>query len=130
MDVPGDIVFLSEAAFFVNWYQDTNGAWRITNRKGEQVKDAWSKANGMWTFTKTDGNKVKNEWLLITVAGGNASYFYFDSNGNMVISWQQVGGKWMYLNNESGSFLGACLRGPGRTPDGYEIDAAGAWTGR
>ncbi|MBQ0146747.1 MAG: CotH kinase family protein [Lachnospiraceae bacterium] len=94
------------------------------------VSGVWSKANGMWTFTKADGNKAKNELVLITVAGGNASYFYFDSNGNMVTGWQQVGGKWMYFNNESGPLLGACLRGPGRTPDGYEIDAAGAWTGR
>lgn len=94
------------------------------------VPGTWSRANGMWTFTKADGNKAKNEWVLITVAGGNASYFYFDSNANMVTGWQQVGGKWMYFNNESGSLLGACLRGPGRTPDGYEIDAAGAWTGR
>ena len=94
------------------------------------VPGIWNKENGMWAFTKTDGNKAKNEWALITVAGGNASYFYFDSNGNMVTGWQQVGEKWMYFNNESGSLLGACLVGPGRTPDGYEIDASGAWTGR
>ena len=93
------------------------------------VQGTWNKVNGMWTFTKADGNKAKNEWVLITVAGGNASYFYFDSNGNMVTGWQRVDGKWFYFNNESGSLLGACLRGPGKTPDGYEIDATGAWTG-
>ena len=48
----------------------------------------------------------------------------------MLTGWQFISGKWYYLNPSKDGTLGACLIGPGKTPDGYEIDAGGAWTGR
>ena len=57
-------------------------------------------------------------------------WFRFDAQGRMLTGWQFIDGKWYYLNPVSDGTLGACLIGPGITPDGYEIDETGAWTGR
>lgn len=53
-----------------------------------------------------------------------------DSSGNVLTGWQYINGKWYYLNpNKDGTLKGLNI-GTSVTPDGYEIDAIGAWTGR
>ena len=97
-----------------------NGAWKLD-------------ANGIWSYTSTE--TFRNTWGYIAnpyahEGQNQADWFYFDQYGHMLTGWQFINGKWYYLNPTKDGTLGACLLGPGKTPDGWEIDASGAWTGR
>ena len=59
--------------------------------------------------------------------GQSSHWCYLDPYDNRLIGWKLINGKWYYLDPTNN---GACLIGPGMTPDGYEIDASGAWIGR
>ena len=69
-----------------------------------------------WTFKKTDGSYSTNEWERI-----NGSWYYFGGAGYMVTGWKLVGGKYYYFD-VSGAMLANTT-----TPDGYKVDASGAW---
>ena len=107
----------------------------FTGTWGNPVKNgAWKQdANGIWSYTSTE--TFRNTWGYIenpyAGAGQNkADWFYFDQYGHMLTGWQFINGKWYYLNPTKDGTLGACFIGPGKTPDGWEVDASGAWTGR
>ena len=106
------------------------GTWNNPVSNGTWTQDA----AGNWHYTTTQ--MFRNTWGYIVnpyaKEGQNkADWFWFDPNGNMLSGWQLINGKWYYLNPAVGSgVFGACLIGPGMTPDGYEIDASGAWTGK
>ena len=89
-----------------SWSQNQNGVWHYSATNA--FRDAW----GYIVNPSLQPNSNNNEW------------YYLDPNGNM------INGKWYYLNPNKDGSLGACLIGPGTTPDGYEIDASGAWIGR
>ena len=48
-------------------------------------------------------------------------WYYNDDTGVPVVGWRQIDGKWYYLNSS-----GEMLRNT-TTPDGYRVDANGAW---
>ena len=107
------------------------GTWNNPVSNGRWTLDA----NGVWHYTTNAS--FCNTWGYIvnpyaTSGHNSADWFYFDAYGNMLTGWQLIGGKWYYLNpfqNGTGT-LGACLIGPGKTPDGLTIDENGAWIGR
>ena len=91
------------------------------------VSGTWNTtASKNWTFIKPDGKPAKNEWVPVLASNGKVSLFRFDKDGIMMTGWQQIEGKWYFLNNEDGSMLGACLLN-GTTPDGYKVGPDGAW---
>lgn len=90
-----------------NWKQDKDGAWTYTTNA--TFRNTW----GYIQYTDRDG-KVQTGW------------FYFDANGKMLTGWQQLGGKWYYLDPRQGGSYGMCLLNT-TTPDGYKVDANGAW---
>ena len=109
------------------------GTWNNPVKNGAWKQDA----NGIWSYTTTQ--VFRNTWGYIenpyAGAGQNkADWFYFDQYGHMLTGWQWILWKGelkcFYLNPTKDGTLGACLLGPGKTPDGYEIDASGAWTGK
>ena len=105
------------------------GTWNNPVTNGTWIQDA----NGVWHYGTTQ--QFRNTWAYIynpyAGEGQNKNdWFWFDANGNMLTGWQFINGKWYYLNPTMDGTLGACLLGPGKTPDGWEIDASGAWTGR
>lgn len=111
----------SEPLFTGNWGNPVkNGAWK-------------QDANGLWSYITAE--VFRNTWGYIEnpfakEGQHKADWFYFDQYGHMLTGWQLINGKWYYLNPTKDGTLGACFIGPGRTPDGWEIDETGAWTGR
>ena len=100
-----------------------------------------------------DGTYPRNGWVFLPDSGGiSEGRFYFDTNGYLKTGWllDPSDGTWYYLDPENGSILtdwheingkwycfswGAYGKKFGvmycdeRTPDGYTVDASGAWTG-
>ena len=106
-----------------------------TEVKGTGVSGAWNynAATGTWSFA--DATKVyKAQWALVQNPYSNnaAQWYYFDAAGNMLTGWVWITGadgitRCYYLNPVSNGSLGACYLN-GTTPDGYTVDANGAWT--
>ena len=114
-----------------SWSQDATG-WKAQKSNGSYANGEWCQfawngktnwyhfntqgyADGGW-FTDTDGQK----YYLYNTHDGNFGYMY--------TGWNQIDGLWYYFNTiavNNGS-LGSLVTN-GTTPDGYKVDAAGAW---
>jgi len=58
--------------------------------------------------------------------GNQTFWYYFDLSGRMLTGWQQINGKWYFLEPQKGQNQGHLFT-DGITPDGYRVDANGAW---
>ena len=88
------------------------------------VRNGWVQAPGSWKYV-VNGYYVTNNWVL-----DNGRWYYLNGNGDMLTGWQWINHKCYYLNpiqGLGGYPQGACWMG-GVTPDGYTVDATGAWT--
>jgi len=50
-------------------------------------------------------------------------WYYLDPSGAMATGWRLVNGAWYYL------YADGHMAANERTPDGYQVDASGAWIG-
>lgn len=96
----------------------------------------WEKAGDKWRLYAAGERYAANQW-----AYSNKHWYLFDSNTYMLTGWQLVDGKWYYLNGDGSMATGwvfldnkwYCLAQNGEmyastyTPDGYYVDATGAW---
>lgn len=111
------------------WILDNTGWW-FKRKDGSYPAACWQQLtyNGIsewyhfdekgymqtgW-FTDTDGNR----YYLHAVGDG--------TRGRMYTGWNQVDGIWYYFNPVSDGTRGALFVSRG-TPDGYRVDASGAW---
>ena len=78
---------------------------------------SWIQSNGRWWYKHSDGSYTTNGWMEKI----NGTWYYFDSQGWMKTGWFKENGKWYYLASS-----GKMLRNT-YTPDGYYVDASGAW---
>lgn len=67
-------------------------------------------------FTYADGSPAASKWELIM-----SKWYYFNDQGYAVTGWNEIGGIWYYFY-EDGSMAADV-----ETPDGYKVDASGAW---
>lgn len=65
-------------------------------------------------YLDTDGNW----YFLHNVSDG--------TQGHMYTGWHQIEGKWYYFRENAGGPVGSLVVN-GTTPDGYTVDASGAW---
>lgn len=120
-----------------------NGTWTY-----DAATDKWTLNNHMY----------KNRWVYVfngyaSAAQGKYDWFYFDKDGNMLTGWftdsngqtfylhntsdgtrgametgwAKIDGKWYYFHETSDGTKGHLLKAT-KTPDGYTVNADGAWT--
>ena len=106
-----------------------NASGAVSNQEG------WAQSGGRWRYCLADGSFVKNQFKTI-----EGATYWFDASGWMVTGWRQISGKWYcfdgsgamrrnawegnYYLGSDGAMLVSC-----KTPDGYYVDASGAWVG-
>ena len=91
------------------WYQFSNTSY---------AKSTWLNLSNVWYYMDGSGY-MKTGWLY---EGG--SWYYLDqTNGNMLVGWVKVNGTWYFLNPARGGRMDANTY----TPDGYYVDASGAY---
>ena len=116
-------------------YRDATGTWRL---------------NGWW-FCYDDGTFPHDEWVYLTW-NGRSDWYYFDvdgwmedgwlyrnnnwyylhtqydnTRGHMYTGWHEIDGKWYYFNTASDKGTLGVMLANTTTPDGYQVDANGAW---
>lgn len=118
----------------VNYYFEVtaiakNGDQRDYLKDGGPVSSLASASNnpghtdGVWgdyqqgrRYTKADGTIPANCWELIL-----GKWYYFNAEGYALTGWNEIGGKWYYMYEDGAMAAGTS------TPDGYVVDASGAW---
>ena len=130
-------------------YDSKNGNWYYMNTNegpdiGQMVR-GWVKdpKTNKWYYMNDNTGILVTGWHLDKQDG---RWYYLNSNGEMVTGWQNIGGKWYYFNtntpektyewdaaafkwnylNNSARPYGSMYAGE-KTPDGYSVDANGAW---
>ena len=103
------------------WYQNKDGSypaacWQLLTYNGTSEWYHFDEKGYMQTgwFTDTDGNR----YYLHAVSDG--------TRGRMYTGWNLIEGVWYYFNPTSDGTKGALFMNR-QTPDGYRVDASGAW---
>ena len=128
---------------------DSNGgSSSITTNNG-----TWMMDNVGWWFKKSDGSYPKDAWYEC-IWNGTSNWYHFNSNGYadggwltdkdgqkyylhdlhdgkygyMYTGWNQINGQWYYFNTQKldNASTGSLVVN-GKTADGYNVDANGAW---
>ena len=98
-----------------DWVKD-KGTWYFMNDKGVMFNQTWLYQGGNWYAFKSSGAMIASDWLY-----DNGSWYYLKDSGSMATGWVKDSGSWYYLAS-SGKMLHNTY-----TPDGYYVDASGAW---
>ena len=103
------------------WYQNKDGSypaacWQLLTYNGTSEWYHFDEKGYMQTgwFTDTDGNR----YYLHVVSDG--------TRGRMYTGWNLIDGVWYYFNPTSDGTKGALFMNR-QMPDGYRVDASGAW---
>ena len=111
------------------------GSWYAFKSSGAMISADWLYDNGSWYYLKDSGSMATGwlndggTWYYLKDSGSMAtgwvkdkgSWYYLKDSGAMATGWIKDNGKWYYLAS-SGNMLSNT-----RTPDGYYVDASGAW---
>ena len=111
------------------WIQDAAGWW-YKNQDGTYPKSCWQQLSYNGT----------NEWYHFDEKGYMQTGWFKDADGNiyylhavgdgtrgrMLTGWNLIDGTWYYFNTVSDGTRGALFINR-ETPDGYRVDAKGAW---
>ena len=110
---------LSANTLGAGWTQDEN-KWQYFQTNGVKTVSSWLKTEDQkWYYLDDQGN-MKTGWHL----DADGRWYYLNADGSMATGWVLVNEKWYYLSLTSGELLVNTV-----TPDGYRVDANGAWTG-
>lgn len=102
------------------WRQNED-QWRYILEDGREQRNSWLKADdGKWYHFDENGI-MRTGWYQ----DADQKWYYLASDGSMASGWKEINGKWYYLDKQSGEALVN-----GFTPDGYYVNASGAWNGK
>ena len=140
-------------------WQKVAGSWYLFDDYGIMIKDAWQKVDDNWYLLGDNGamlsgwQQVDGLWYYLGVPNDgamktgwqwvNGAWYYLEPSGAMATGWKQLGGKWYYLDPSGAMATGwrlvngawyylyadGHMAANERTPDGYQVDASGAWIG-
>ena len=104
---------------------DNTGKWEQSAQTGEWsyrlgqglVQNEWLLCQGKWYRFDANG-KMLTGWYQDQES---KVWYYLGADGAMVTGWAPVNGRWYYMN-ENGQMLANQT-----TPDGYQVNADGAW---
>ena len=138
-----------------DWVKD-KGTWYFMNDKGVMFNQTWLYQGGSWYAFKSSGAMISADWLYDngswyylkdsgSMATGwlkdDGSWYYLNNSGSMATGWVKDSGSWYYLK-DSGAMATGWVKDGGQwyyldstgkmlhntyTPDGYYVDASGAW---
>jgi hypothetical protein len=98
--------FGADSAMATGWRKDALGSW--------------------YYFSETPGatqGQMATGWLK----AADGAWYLLDATGKMLTGWQEWGGAWYYLSDGSDGRSAGTLYVNATTPDGYSVDATGAW---
>lgn len=132
----------TNGGYAANKWELINGKWYYFNENGYAVT-GWQLINGQWYYLDLVNCDMQTGWHLDSVDG---KWYYLTASGAMATGWVEVGGKsyylsqtageatytydavngaWVYTNAEARPF--GSMYASETTPDGYQVDADGAW---
>lgn len=102
----------------LGWNQNTTGWWYCTDvANGYYYKSVWKQIDGEWYSFDDQGYARRNAWLQ----DGGKWYYLKDSCKMAKSEWLWIKGE-CYCFASNGVLYVNCT-----TPDGYKVDANGAW---
>ena len=120
-------------SFAKNEWEPVNGTWYHFDENG-YMQTGWLNLGGTWYYLNADGSMAKDTWIgtyYVDESGAwviegwkNSGYgwWYQRANGTYPHSeWEIINGIWYYFD-ANGYMLADTT-----TPDGYYVDANGAW---
>ena len=110
----GSWYYLKDSGSMATGWLKNGGSWYYLNNSGSMAT-GWVKDSGTWYYLKNSGSMATG-WVK-----DSGSWYYLKNSGSMATGWVKDSGKWYYLASS-----GNMLRNT-RTPDGYYVDASGAW---
>ena len=118
LELNGRTYFLKEdGSMAANaWVKTEAGYWYYLNASGAMYHNTWAKINDTWYYFRNFGG-MQEGWLKL----GETWYYLQPGSGKMVTGWNWINGKCYYFT-ASGAMLANTT-----TPDGYKVDASGAW---
>ena len=142
--------FDGQSTMATGWvYDSKNGNWYYMNtNEGPdlgQMVTGWVKdpKTNKWYYMNDNTGILVTGWHLDKQDG---RWYYLNQNGEMLVGWQNIGSKWYYFNTNTPentyawdaaafkwNYLNNSVRPYGsmyageKTPDGYTVDANGAW---
>ena len=123
----------ADGSLATGWEQ-VNGVWYYFDATGVMLT-GWQHVAGTWYYLEASGAMVTG-WYKV-----DGTWYLLASSGAMLTGWQQVGGQWYFLS-DSGAMLTGWVMSNGTwyycaadghmlanttTPDGYRVNASGAW---
>ena len=99
------------------WKRDNNGWWYQFS-DGSYVRSSWLSINNVRYYMNGSGY-MQTGWLK----EGRDWYYLDTNNGDMKVGWVNINNTWYYMN----PFNGGRMDVNTYTPDGYFVDASGAY---
>lgn len=97
-------------------YVDSSNIGRFNGGGNNSGASGWQRDKVGWWYRNPNGTYTVSNWQFI-----NNQWYFFNSSGYMVTGWIRWKDNWYYCN-ASGAMLTNTT-----TPDGYRVDANGAW---
>lgn len=87
-----------------------------------EYASGWVNTSGSWYYFEPQTHIARTGWINTT---DNKWYYLNPDTATVSYGWVFVNNTWYYLHPTTGELLANMI-----TPDGYEINEYGQWTGR